>query len=93
MHDVSESNTGFIEPIVIFVLWHIHEFEEQEDDSKLIGVYSSEQRASEAVERLKMQLGFDEHPDRFHIDHYTLDQDNWVEGFVTVCPDDPIDPH
>ncbi len=77
--------------MLVFILWHIHDFEDQEEDVKLLGVYSSEQRASEAIERLKIQPGFNEHPDGFHIDGYPLDQDYWVEGYITLYPDDHIE--
>ena len=70
----------------VYVLWHEYETEEFED-SKMIGVYSTRERAQEAIERLKTQPGFIDYPDGFVIDPYTLDKDEWTEGFITVTYD------
>jgi hypothetical protein len=67
----------------VFVLHHIHDLGENED-TKLIGVYSSEVRAAAAISRLSCQPGFVEHPNGFHLDRYSVDKDHWTEGFVTV---------
>ena len=67
----------------VYVLHHEHELDGC-DEAKLIGVYSSRERAEAAIARLQKQPGFSDHPDGFHIDHYALDEDNWVEGFVTI---------
>jgi hypothetical protein len=60
---------------------------------KLLGVYLSLEGAHSAVERLRIQPGFRDHPgivDRqqdtdgqgFHIGAYPLDMDHWLEGYV-----------
>jgi hypothetical protein len=43
-----------------FLLWHVREFPDQEDDAKLLGVYSSEQKAQQAKDNAKAQPGFRE---------------------------------
>lgn len=53
-----------------------------EEDVKFIGVFSTEEKAKEAVARLQKQPGFINWQRGFHIDSYTLDQDHWSEGFV-----------
>jgi hypothetical protein len=68
----------------VFILWHVHEMESGENDSKLIGVYSSEELAMAARERARRLPGFRERPDAFVIDRYNLDTDHWPEGYVTV---------
>lgn len=68
----------------VYLLWHAHELSGQEDDEKLIGVYSSEKEACLAIERVDNQPGFKEHPEGFQICSYEINQDNWTEGFVTV---------
>jgi hypothetical protein len=68
----------------VYVLHHVHEFDDDREDLKLIGVYATQSNAEAAVVRLSLQPGFREHPDGFHIGKYTLDTDHWLEGFVTV---------
>ncbi len=71
----------------VFVVEHVHEFEDGSEDAKLIGVYSTEQLARDAVARLSPQRGFRDSPQNFHVDAYDLDEDHWTEGFVTVRTD------
>jgi hypothetical protein len=70
----------------VYILQHVHEFESGDEDVKLIGVYSSSEKANEAIARLREQRGFKEFPSGFHVDRYLLDEDHWREGFVTVPP-------
>jgi hypothetical protein len=65
-----------------FVLQHVHERDDGVEDVKFIGVYSSREKADEAVARLSRLAGFSDAPDGFHVDEYRVDQDHWVEGFV-----------
>jgi hypothetical protein len=55
-----------------------------DDDSKLIGVYSSRENAQKAKKRIKILPGFNDSPNSFVIDKYELDKDNWTEGFIKV---------
>lgn len=79
----------------VFVLQHSHTNEWDDDDVKMIGVYSSRLEAERAVERIRTQPGFvdyprivdprkDEDPNGFYIDEFELDQDEWREGFVSA---------
>ncbi len=54
-----------------------------------IGVYSPEEKALEAIVRLRMRLEarFKEWPDGFRIDGHALDLDSWSEGFVSFDDD------
>jgi hypothetical protein len=67
----------------VFILWHVHRFEDEED-AKLIGVYSSKTQAQVAKKRMVLLPGFAEHPRSFVIDKYEIGKDHWAEGFVTV---------
>ena len=67
----------------VYVVQHVHIINDDEEDVKMIGVYSNEQLAQEAVARLRSQPGFCDVPDGFHIDRYELNKDHWTEGFVT----------
>jgi len=53
------------------------------DDVKVIGLYSSPSSAAAAIERLRAQPGFRDHPDSFTVDAYELDEDHWIEGFIS----------
>ena len=42
--------------MIVYVLWHIHELNDDyspHDEEKLIGIYSTEEKASEAIEAHK----------------------------------------
>ena len=77
----------------VFVLQHLHLLNQDEEDVKLLGVYSSHAMACAAVERFRLLPGFREIPNManpslpglaegFSIDEYELDQDSWTEGFI-----------
>jgi hypothetical protein len=67
----------------VFILHHSYELDEIEE-TKLIGVYSTNEQAESAINRLKYKNGFKYRPDAFEISEYKLDQDNWTEGFATM---------
>jgi hypothetical protein len=79
----------------VVVVQHLHVLPGGEEDVKLIGVYRSLEAAHLAVERLRAQPGFLDHPQivdperdsneqGFHISVYALDKDHWSEGYVTL---------
>lgn len=51
------------------------------DNIKFIGAYSSNTDAESAVNRLKNIQGFKDYSNGFSIDEYQVDKDHWVEGF------------
>ena len=67
----------------VYLLWHTHILDDEED-SKLIGVYSSQELAEEKIVEYRSVEGFKNNPDDFEIASYQLDQDFWTEGFVTT---------
>lgn len=71
-----------------YLLQHSYEYEICEDlkkdETKIIGIYSSQKKAEEVKEQFKVKKGFNRFSeDCFYIDEYELDQDNWTEGFIT----------
>ena len=68
----------------VWVLHHVHELPDGEEDVKLIGIYSSEEAARLAISRLSRQPGFQQVPSGFQVESYEVDKDHWSEGFVTV---------
>jgi hypothetical protein len=67
----------------VYLLWHAHDLDE-EADVKLLGVYSSQQKAEDGRQRVSEKPGFRAHPEGFHIDRYEVDVDCWTEGFETL---------
>ncbi|MEU5938564.1 hypothetical protein ABZ807_05145 [Micromonospora sp. NPDC047548] len=65
--------------------------EEDGDDLKMLGVYSSEARAEARIQRARKLPGFQDEPDCFFISRYTVDQDQWDDGFVYLPRDDQAD--
>jgi len=68
----------------VFVVQHFHKFEDNDQDVKFIGVYTTSHLAERAVKRLRTQPGFRDTPDGFRIDRYRLDHDHWVEGYEVI---------
>ena len=72
----------------VYVLWHVHTLEDdygEHDDEKLIGIYSTKEKAETAIEEHKDLEGFrDCPPECFEIDEYEMDRSGWNEGFATV---------
>ena len=72
----------------VYLLQHSYEYEIYEDikaeETKIIGIYSSREKAEEVKEKSKMKKGFCRFSDDcFYIDAYEVNQDNWTDGFVT----------
>ncbi len=66
----------------VFVLQHVHQVTSEQKDSKLIGIYSTHERARAAQSRIAKLAGFHSALNGFHIDEYELDSDHWTEGYV-----------
>ena len=63
-------------------------FDDGYDDFKIIGIYSSSEAAHDGINRTRKLAGFQDEPDCFNIDRYTVDEDNWTDGFVTLQDED-----
>jgi hypothetical protein len=72
----------------VYLLFHTHEVNAGEDDDKLIGVYSTREKAEAARQRASTLPGFRDCPDGFCIDRYAVDDDEegWSQGFITLRP-------
>ncbi|WP_405142449.1 hypothetical protein OG589_34550 [Sphaerisporangium sp. NBC_01403] len=57
---------------------------DEEDDFKILGVYSREDLAQARIERARTLPGFKNEPDCFVVDEYDLDDDLWTSGYATV---------
>ena len=66
----------------VYVVQHVHSRDDDHEDVKFIGVYSSRENADAAIARLSHQPGFSEAIGGFSVDEYPLDRDQGAEGFV-----------
>lgn len=66
----------------VFLLWHTNPLPDQ-DDEKLLGVFSSNELALDAKKKSEGLEGFRDHLDGFEIVEYDLDKRKWTEGFFT----------
>lgn len=72
----------------VYLVQHSYEYEIEEgipsEETKIIGIYSSIEKAKETVEHFLTIEGFKDFPeDCFYIDAYKLDTNNWEDGFIT----------
>ncbi|WP_377273459.1 hypothetical protein [Peterkaempfera sp. SMS 1(5)a] len=62
----------------------LHIDEQDGDDVKLLGIYSSERKAQDRIRRARLLPGFRDEPDCFMVVPYHVDDDEWTEGFVRI---------
>ena len=60
----------------------VHIDEQDGDDVKLLGVYSTRELAEERRQRARLTPGFRDEPECFTINPYTLNHDEWQDGFI-----------
>jgi hypothetical protein len=70
--------------MIVYMLYHSRDLDDLENNLKLIGIYTSEEKAKNAIERVGGQPGFRDFPNGFQIYRQTLDEDSWAEGFITT---------
>ena len=72
--------------MIVYVLQHSYDYGENfgYQETKFLGVFSTEQEAQKAVEYYKTLDGFKGYPDDFYIDEIEVDKKHWTEGFITV---------
>ena len=67
----------------VYLVHHIRELEDGVDDVKFIGVFSSAEKANEAVRSIGIESGFRDFPDGFSVEPHVIDRVGWAEGFST----------
>jgi hypothetical protein len=71
----------------VYCLWHYYcEKETRHCNGKHLGIYSTPQKAEEAIAFLRDKEGFNEYPDGFEIREVTPDRVGWLEGFRDDSP-------
>ena len=66
----------------VYVLQHARAMDDGDDDVRLLGVFSSMEKADAAVLRFQQRPGFSQAPDGFSIDDDVVDRDSGEVGFV-----------
>ena len=68
----------------VYILWHTREVAPDEDDDRWFGIYSTEDKAKQAIVRLRGKPAFKDYPDGFEIVRYEVDKgEHWTEGFIS----------
>lgn len=73
----------------VYMLWHLYWYMDdegyEEEEGKILGLYTSEEEAMEAAKRYYKLPGFNKYPfDCFGVDKYKVDEDSaWVGGFFS----------
>lgn len=68
----------------VFLLQHSYEVDGCGcDETKLIGIYSTREKAEATVSKYKTLKGFCDYPDDcFYIYEVELDENDWQDGFI-----------
>ena len=67
----------------IYYLYHVRYEDTDDEDFRIIGIYSSRKQAKLAIERMKKKPGFIDFPNGFQIIPSVLNRAEWLDGFVT----------
>jgi homoserine kinase type II len=65
----------------VFLVHHIRQLQDDVDEVKFVGVFSTQEYAQSAVNKLKDQVGFRDFVDGFSIEAHKLNRIGWSEGF------------
>lgn len=70
----------------VYLLRHTYEYgeENEHEETKIIGIYSTREKAEDVVKKFKLLPGFKDYPEEcFVICEYKIDKDKeWTEGFI-----------
>lgn len=65
----------------VFLAMHVFRYEDGHENIRVIGIFTSKQKAQEAIRRLRDKPGFRYRKRAFEISRYVLDLRHWTEGF------------
>lgn len=68
----------------VWVLQHVHGWDDGHEDVKLIGIFATESDAMSALLTVQDQPGFRDLPDGFCIGEQIVGLVGWTEGYVTL---------
>ena len=69
--------------MTVYLLQHVAREDTDDEGIKVLGIYSTREKAEIAIEQFKLLPGFDRYPDSFHVGKYELDKLERSEGFIT----------
>ena len=71
----------------VYLLEHSYDYGDDNEfsETKTLGIYSSQEKAEEAIKFYSKLVGFCNHPlECFYIDEFELDKNSeWTEGFIS----------
>lgn len=71
----------------VYLLQHAYQYGKnaEHEESKILGIYDTEEKAKEAAAHYQQLPGFRDFSDEcFTIDQYELNKGEWSEGFVAL---------
>ena len=68
----------------IYFLYYVYEFEDGHDDIRLLGVFSSKEKANIALKNIKKNPNYKKIKNLFSIHQIIIDKLGWTEGYVRV---------
>jgi hypothetical protein len=74
-----------------YELWHLRYDDWDRDYDKLLGIYSTEEKAEAGLALLRDKPGFRDHPDGFEINEGLMDETGMKDGFITLWGDEEMD--
>ncbi|MFL5265847.1 MAG: hypothetical protein ACJ8AH_04505 [Stellaceae bacterium] len=77
----------------IYELLHCRTDEDGRDDERVLGIYSTYEKAEQSLARLQDKSYFRDHPEGFEILEGKIDETGMREGFVLVWGDEEPDPN
>jgi len=72
----------------VFIVFFDRWLPSGEDDERLLGVYSTAEKAEAALARFKVDPEFRDYPECLEADPFTLDDTSFKEGFITPTFDE-----
>ena len=68
----------------VYLVQHSYELNEGENETKIIGVFSSLKKAQLIINKYRTIKGFKRYQNEFHVDKYRLNENWWKDGFITI---------
>ncbi|MDP1961053.1 MAG: hypothetical protein Q8K93_02505 [Reyranella sp.] len=67
----------------VYILYHINEHCEPDEHhhGKRLGLFSTAEKAREAIRQIRDAEGFRDYPERWSIRRRTMDKTSWTDGF------------
>jgi len=65
----------------VYLLQHSYEVNGIEE-TKLIGIFRTKEKAIKIIEYYKTLPGFEDYQNDFYVDEYEIDKNHWDEGFI-----------